>query len=207
MLEKLNKMTQGSGEENKQLQVSFPDCENEQISPKTSNSCNHIGDIQEEEGDTSSSPQELIPLSKSSRAKGYITMTFLSCLAFVSAYESDLESIFNPNAQLEFPNLSFVRDSVVASSDRGRYHAMTWSGISAILNFMVVMMHFLDSIVEIKMLRKKFQPKSELECIFISFMITWVSRLLSFCLKKLFFFKFSATIRIGDDKYFMRTIS
>eukprot|EP01083_Nonionella_stella_P084655 234398_1 len=50
---------------------------------------------------------------------------------------------------------------------------MIWSGISAILNFIVVMMHFLDSIVEVKMLRRKFQPKSEVECIFISFMITW----------------------------------
>jgi len=115
----------------------------------------------------------LTPLSKSSRLKGYITMTVLSSLAFVSAYESDQIHAVDNNFDLSTSIPSFIRDDVVPSSPRRRNHAMAWAGISAIFNFFIALIHLSDSIIQSKWLQNIFQPKSEIECFLISLNIAW----------------------------------
>lgn len=128
---------------------------------------------------SSKSTEELERLTKSNRLKGYITMAFLSSLAFVSAYESDLEHSLTSwysewfyNAELDY-QASFVRVEVIPSSANGRIYAMVVSATSAIFYSIITLIHIADFVFGIPFFRKAFRPGSIVECVFLVLSLTW----------------------------------
>lgn len=136
-----------------------------------------------EDDDSSSSVsiEQFECLIESNRLKGYITMTFLSSLAFVSAYESDLihsmtwwlgqSDWFLNNAEIH-NQTSFINVEVVPSSSDGRMYAMVVSGVSAVLNLIIVLIHLTDFVMKTPF-RKAFRPGSVYECVLLVFSTVW----------------------------------
>lgn len=136
-------------------------------------------DLSSSSSSSSESIEELERLTKSNRLKGYITMTFLSSLAFVSAYESDLAHSLTSwysewfyNAELDY-EASFVRVEVIPSSANGRMYAMIVSSTSAIFHSIITLIHISDFVFGVPFFRKAFRPGSTLECILLVLSLTW----------------------------------
>ena len=149
---------------------------------------------------SSSSSNPPPPLSESSRLKGYIRLGFLSCLAFVSAYESDLEhcvqysttglpsslsdqiiqpAMITPTVGSETIILTCKQWNFgprqelnpVPSTQSSRAYAMVVGGTSAVLNILIVSVHLLDgSVYVVKRAREMFRPGSSAECMILVFL-------------------------------------
>jgi len=158
----------------------------------------HKGNEHEEEKSPPSPP-----LFKSTRLNGYLRITFLASLCFVSAYESDFEHvitllIFSDNLDTEesianttygaFQDNITMTDGLVFKSGRppiivradpiGRYHAMVTSGLSASLTMIILACFILDAILPMGKncriaLRKTFAPKSVIEITLLVFLSVW----------------------------------
>lgn len=115
------------------------------------------------------------PVSKSNprRLKQYLKLAILSSLAFIFAYESDLEHSI---AYIKGPIMPvFVNGAVnvIPASDKGRYYTMILSGSSAVYHILIVAAHFFDGIFYLPSTRKIFQSGSEVECFLIVLSTLW----------------------------------
>ena len=161
--------------------------------------------------------EDIPPLTSSSRLMGYFCLFLLSCLSFVAAFESDgihklsnFLSNHNTNhnnnnndydTNSTHPNkyLFHVVETVVPATSSGRYYALVVSGVSAISNFIIMMIHYLDYFVyhhchctnnnntdnnnnnnnndntnhHNTTLRSLFKPSSLFELCILSFSCTW----------------------------------
>mmetsp|Transcript_6946 Transcript_6946/g.7589 ORF Transcript_6946/g.7589 Transcript_6946/m.7589 type:complete len:494 (+) Transcript_6946:129-1610(+) len=117
---------------------------------------------------------EQSPLCKSSLLKGYFALSVLSCLAFVAAYESDKRHHFFNNTILK-PDIVVpgTMALVVPAGPTGRYYALVASGVSAILNAIITILHYLDRLCLKRRLRRMFRNGSPIECSIIIFGIIW----------------------------------
>jgi len=151
----------------------------------TANDVNVANDNDDDNDDTNNptaTPPQLTPLSKSNRLKKYITLTIISSLAFVSAYESDLQHVMTSYSSINDNDYEpgsaayFVNGfEVVPASTRGRNYAMVLSGTSAVYHFIIVLIHLLDAVLcdSTQRLRKMFQDGSELELVLIVLSTVW----------------------------------
>ena len=130
----------------------------------------HRGHSHEHDSEKNAPPPP--PLFKSTRLNGYLRITFLASLCFVSAYESDFEHvitllIFSENLDTgetvanttygafqdnvtKIDGLAFKGGTppiIVKADPMGRNYAMVTSGLSASLTMIIVALFFVDAIL------------------------------------------------------------
>lgn len=128
-----------------------------------------------EESNQQSSNSENQPLNHSKsnrRIKKYLKLAILSSLAFVSAYESDLQHSIAYIKGAILPTIVNGAVQVIPASDKGRYYAMVLSGSSAVYHFFIVGGHILDGVFS-KSAKNLFQNGSEMECFLIVLSTLW----------------------------------
>lgn len=134
-----------------------------------------LGENDNHESSDCRNPQEtqaFLDSKANRRLKKYLKLAILSSLAFVSAYESDLQHSIAYIKDAILPIIINGAVQVIPASPKGRYYAMILSGSSAVYHFVIVAGFILDGVFS-KSTKNLFQNGSEIECFLIVLSTLW----------------------------------